>query len=75
MMDRSSTAPSLPGVPFLFAFAERAPIMELDGFFDDARDMWMIPTTEKIVPMVLSDSTTIATRTSTRVRDEGTDQD
>ena len=64
--------------PLLFRHAiPRTPSAEeLPGYYDAAQQLWVVETKKGIVPVVEAAATTvIETNTSTRVRQEGDDQD
>lgn len=63
--------------PLLFRHATpRTSSADLPGYYDPSTQLWVIETTTGIVPVVeAAASTLIETNTSTRVRQEGDDQD
>lgn len=63
--------------PLLFRHATpRTSSADLPGYYDPGTHLWVIETTAGIVPVVTAGvSTLIETNTSTRVRQEGDDQD
>jgi len=73
-----STAVSAKGVaPLLFRHATpRTSSDELPGHYDTASKLWVIPTDDGFVPLVEAAGTaSLETSTSTRVRQEGDDDD
>lgn len=63
--------------PLLFRYATpRTSSADLPGHYDSARQLWVIKTTAGLVAVVeAAASTAVETNTSTRVRQEGDDQD
>lgn len=61
--------------PFLLAFAEQPAVVDLEGVFDEADDVWMVTVDGQAEPLILQHGTLASTQTVTRVMNEGTDED
>lgn len=74
---RSEPNEAAHAAPLLFRHATpRTSSAELPGYYDPSTQLWVIETSAGIVPVVeAAASTLIETNTSTRVRQEGDDQD
>lgn len=74
---RPISMPSTSATPLLFRHAApRTTSAELPGHYDSVSKLWVIPTDGGFVPLVEAAGTThLETSTSTRVRQEGDDDD